>query len=355
MFSFRSNYAAALTLLILLASHVPAVAKVEAVQGKRYRLTTQHGPWMIMVAALRDVPAERRIEGGLSAWAAADKLVYELRRKGIPAYTFLRSMQVETLDDYSSDASGQNERKFISSHEAIAVLAGNFKSPDDKTAKIILGYVKKEFQPSFLKEKRNGGIFAVTPGRPSPLSRSHMTVNPLKSSSAVRRNTVSPLVKKLNSNMEHSLLKNKGKYTLRVATFRGGAIMQIGHHPTEKAERQFNKGFGNNLDASGTKAWALAEALRSAAKSGYDQNFEAYVFHDRYESYVTIGSFDSPNDPRIAQYGRRFGGKYKEYQGREVLTAELFTLPRNVTPTRPADKLWMFDTVPRLIEVPQVR
>ncbi len=237
MFSFRSSYIAALPLLILLASHVPAVAKIEAVQGKRYDLTTKHGPWMIMVAALRDVPAERRIDGGLSAWEAADKLVYELRLKGIPAYTFLQSMEVGQLDDYSSDASGQNKRKFISRHEAIAVLAGNFNSPDDKTAKVILTYVKKEFQPSFLKEKSNGGIFAVTPGRPSPLSRSHMTVNPLRSASDVKQNTINPLTRKLNSNMVHSLLKNEGEYTLRIATFRGSAITQVGHHPSEKAER----------------------------------------------------------------------------------------------------------------------
>ncbi|MEO1982620.1 MAG: hypothetical protein ABGZ24_19090, partial [Fuerstiella sp.] len=99
MFSFRSSCIAAL--LILLASQVPAAGQLEAVQGKRYRLTSQHGPWMIMVAALRDVPEERRIDGGLSAWEAADRLVYELRRRGIPAYTFLQSMEVGKLDEYS--------------------------------------------------------------------------------------------------------------------------------------------------------------------------------------------------------------------------------------------------------------
>ncbi|HIE97035.1 MAG TPA: hypothetical protein EYG03_17790 [Planctomycetes bacterium] len=358
MFSFRSSCIAAL--LILLASQVPAAGQLEAVQGKRYRLTSQHGPWMIMVAALRDVPEERRIDGGLSAWEAADRLVYELRRRGIPAYTFLQSMEVGKLDEYSSGASRESARKYISRHEAIAVLAGNFRSPDqtdrNNNAKAMLSFVKKEFQPSFLKEKKYGGIFAVTPGRPSPLSRAHMTVNPLRSASGVKRNTVDSLVRKLNSSMEHSLLKNQGQYTLRVATFRGKSqIIQTNQLTSENAKRNFNNIFGSNLDEMGTRAWELTEALRSASKSGYDQNFEAYVFHDRFESYVTIGSFDSPNDPRIAQYGKRFGGKYKEHQGREVLTAELFTIPRNVTPTRPAEKLWMFDTVPRLIEVPQVR
>jgi hypothetical protein len=359
MFSFRYSRTAVLTLLILLGSHVSAAAKIEAIQGKRYSLTTQHGPWMIMVAALRDVPEERRIEGGLSAWEAADKLVYELRLKGIPAYTFLQSMTVGKLEDYSSGASGQGARKFIAHHEAIAVLAGNFRTPDQddpkNNARAMLNYIKKDFQPSFLKEKKHGGIFAITPGRPSPLSRAHMTVNPVKSASGVKRKTVNSLVRKLNSTMEYSLLKNRGKYTLRVATFRGNAVLQIDHRTSEKADGQFKKFFGSNLDESGTKAWELTEGLRAASRAGYDRNYEAYVFHDRFESYVTIGSFESPNDPRIAEYGKRFGGKYKEHQGREVLTAELFTIPRNVTPTRPAEKLWMFDTVPRLIEVPRVR
>ena len=360
MFSFRSSRTAALVLLILLAARVPAAAKIEAVQGKRYRLSNQHGPWMIMVAALRDVPEERRIEGGLSAWEAADKLVYELRLKGIPAYTFLQSMEVGKLDTFSSGAAGQSERKFISRHEAIAVLAGNFRSPDQddpkNSAKAMLRYIKKDFQPSFLKEKKHGGIFAITPGRPSPLSRAHMTVNPVSSPASVKRRTVDSLVRKLNSNMEYSLLKNRGKYTLRVATFRGKSqILQTNRRSSEDAHRKFKNMFGSNLDEIGTKAWELTEGLRAASRAGYDRNFEAWVFHDRFESYVTIGSFESPNDPRIAEYGKRFGGKYKEHQGREVLTAELFTIPRNVTPTRPADKLWMFDTVPRLIEVPQVR
>ncbi|MCP4170331.1 MAG: hypothetical protein GY758_06110 [Fuerstiella sp.] len=359
MFSFRSLRSATLMLVVLLSSCVPAAGKIDAVQGKRYSLTAQHGPWMIMVAALRDVPEERRIEGGLTAWEAADKLVYELRIKGIPAYTFLQSMQVGKLDTFSSGAAGQGERKFISRHEAIAVLAGNFRTPDQSdpknSAKAMLSFIKNDFQPSFLKEKKHGGIFAITPGRPSPLSRAHMTVNPVRSVSSVKANTVDSLVRKLNSNMEHSLLRNKGKYSLRVATFRGNAILQIDHRTSEKEERQFKNVFGSNLDESGTKAWELTEGLRTASRAGYDRNFEAYVFHDRHESYVTIGSFDRPNDPRIAEHAKRFGGKYKEHQGREVLTAELFTIPRNVTPTQPAEKLWMFDTVPRLIQVPRVR
>ena len=69
----------AVTLLSLVELPRPvAAAPIEAVRGKRYRITTRHGPWMIFVASLH----------GNTARGAADSLVYELRKLGIPAYTF---------------------------------------------------------------------------------------------------------------------------------------------------------------------------------------------------------------------------------------------------------------------------
>ena len=59
-------------LILLLALCSTAFAEVEAVRGKRYRLTKRHGPWMIMVADIRDVPPELRKEGGMTALQAAD-------------------------------------------------------------------------------------------------------------------------------------------------------------------------------------------------------------------------------------------------------------------------------------------
>ncbi len=126
--------------------------------------------------------------------------------------------------------------------------------------------------------------------------------------------------------------------------------------------------FGSSLDAAGTSAWELTQALRAAKKLGYDRNYEAWVFHDRYESYVTIGSFDSKNDPRLEQLARQFGGKTRTVQGNEVfyggaqmrqgeeaLTAESFSIPRNVPMGRDPQKFWMFDVTPKLIEIPKVR
>jgi hypothetical protein len=180
-----------------------------------------------------------------------------------------------------------------------------------------------------------------------------MTPNPLISAKDLKRRSADPLVRKLNSDMEYSLLKNKGKYSLRVATFRGNSIVQVGNQTPQRAQQHFNAVIGSNLDESGTTAWELTEALRAARKFGYETDFEAYVFHDRYESYVTIGSFDSENDPRIVELAKRFRGKPRNYQGKDVITAEVFSIPRNLAGGKPPDKFWMFDLKPRLIEVPR--
>lgn len=343
-------------LLIVTASLLaPSVsAKVEAIKGKRYRLTSRHGPWMIMVAALRDVPPERRSKNGLSAWQAADELVYELRKLGVPAYTYLQKMQVQEVSTFAAN-SGAGDGKYISQHEAIAVLAGNFSSPDLKQAKLILQYLKNSFEPEFLKDENSGAIIPRTPGRPNPMNRAHMTTNPLMSAADVKRNSLDPLIKQLNSGSRYSLLKNRGRYTLRIATFKGTSILQVGNTVHEKAQKNFDKMFGSNLDAAGTQAWELTQALRTAAKLGYGQNYEAWVFHDRYQSYVTIGSFESRSDPRIAQLAKQFHAKTRMHQGSEVMTAESFSIPRNPKPGRDAEKFWVFDVTPRLIEVPRER
>ena len=66
----------------------PCQAEVEAVKGKRYKLHRNCGPWMVMVGSFQEVPLQRRVNGGLSAQEAADELVFELRKQGLPAYSF---------------------------------------------------------------------------------------------------------------------------------------------------------------------------------------------------------------------------------------------------------------------------
>jgi hypothetical protein len=225
---------------------------------------------MIMVAAITNVDEERRIKG-MSATQAADQLVQELRKKKLAAYTY-------------------------EMNETITVFVGDYRSNNDESLKKDLKYIKEGFKPKFLMDEKNGGLFAKTPGRPGPLSKAFVTVNPLLSPEEVKQKSFDKeamkLTMALNSDGDYSLLKSKGRYTLIIATFHGNSIMQVGNRTDAKAMARFEKSFGSNLDQTGEEAWALTQALREAKKAGYDENYEAWVFHDRHKSVVTIENSD---------------------------------------------------------------
>ncbi len=171
-------------LLSLLCSLPAAVGDIEAVKGKKYTLTKQHGPWMVLVATIRDIDEkERRIEGGMTAREAADALVYELRLKKIPAYVHIHQEKVERLDENTGAA--MDGRHFISQHGSISVLAGNFRSNTDEDLARLRDWIRDKFSPKFLEDSKNGGLYAKTPGRPTIL-KPFITVNPLLSPEEVR-------------------------------------------------------------------------------------------------------------------------------------------------------------------------
>ncbi len=329
-----------------------ANAEIEAVKGKRYALSKNHGPWMIMVTSIRDVKEEdRRIEGGMTAWEAADQIVYELRKKGIPAYTYMQDEESQQLQE----AAGGRSRRYIAQQGYISVLAANFKSNTDKDAKNVLAYIKNKFNPAFLSDGKNGGILPKTPGRPTPFSRAFFTINPLYEGEVVD-NEKENLLLTLNEGQENSILSNRGKYTLVVASFHGSSVIQIGSNTNAEAMNFFEKRFGTSLDECAENAMKLAECMRHATKFGYEADVEAYVFHDEHKSIVTVGSFDSKDDPQIRQLFTKYAGKPGRHAqtGADVTIGETFTVPRRKKFEDRVEFEWVFDATPKLIEVPQL-
>ena len=346
-----------IAIVILALITIPSTAycgRTEAIQGKRYNLTNQHGPWMIMVASLSDVEGENRING-LTAWEAADTIVYELRTKGIPAYTYSVD---EEIDEVDGPIPVRNMgRHIIARQGEICVLAGNFTSIDDEKAQEVLKWIKKKYTSSIVEEKK-GGLFAKTPGQPSPFGGAILTINPIYNGEIQSRKLEDDVVD-LNDGAPFTLLENKGKYTLHVATFAGGSVMQVGNQSSTKAMALFEQNFGSGLVGCAKEAIALAEALRTATKHGYDKNYEAWVFHDRYRSIVTVGSFSSKQDPRIEPLVRLFGGRASTAENRIVsndgIIPATFTLPQKPTPQHPLTKQWYFDKHPRIMTVPAAK
>lgn len=357
-------------------------SRIEADPNKRYRLSRRNGPWMIMIASMQDVPKERRTSYGLSAQEAADAMVLALRQTGIPAYTFSQKQTVDQVKTSSRRAGGKTDRSYISQHDRVVVVAGNYPSAKDANAQKTLRFVKglepegnsptarlarKRFLAlrkgfgdrldGLLNDPKAGAVYRPTPGRPDPLSRAFLMPNPLLSANEVMGSKRDPLLINLNKDMEYTLVACPAKYSLVVATFRGKTSTHLNSALLEKSAAKLDQKLGTTLDKAAMDAWRMTQALRTAKSLGYDRDYEAYVYHDRYQSIVTIGAFDSKTDPRIKVFQEKFRAKTRMHpqNGQDVLAAEILSVPRRPKRNKLPDYTWIFDPKPELIEVPRLR
>ncbi len=267
---------------------------VEADSQGDYTLTEEYGPWLIMAMYF---PGE---EGE----AKARELVLDLRQNhGLQAYHWGMSFQLDDtnpgrgLDDYG----GQTRRRYARGNHVTqhAVLVGHFPTLGDPEAQDLLQQIKT-LTPSTLSPDAEGptaeslthvGKFRSyllknngKQAAPGPMSHAFMTRNPLLPKEYFVPKGVDGQVAKWNTGLEHSLLKCPGKYTIKVATFKGRSSLKsardgISDTQTRKAKKD------DPLVVAVKNAHLLALALR-------EKGWEAYEFHDRRESYVAVGSFD---------------------------------------------------------------
>ena len=310
---------------------------IEAVKGKRYTLTKQHGPWMIMVTTLTGSSKEQYER----ALKSADELVHELRLKGIPAYVYLQDARIEHINT-TNRMGQQDNRIFASQRNNVGILAGNYPNIDDPKAQQTLKFVK-QFRPKVLadagyKGQKNG---------PGPLNKAFLTPNPMLSSEEMRQSVQArdPLLIKLNSGGEYNLVDNPGKYSLIVASFYGKSQVKPTRFAEFDAQLATKK---TTLDEAGLDAWQLVRVMRQ-------QNIDAWVYHDRFRSVVTVGSFQTPKDPEVKKFQEAFCAKYKKHPntGSDVLVSESIQL--SAGRGKPPTKSWVMDPVPTLIEVPHLQ
>lgn len=309
-------------------------ARIEAVRGKNYSLGSKHGPWMIMVTSLWGETPEKELQ----AAKAATELVYQLRKSGVPAYIYKQDDQIEELN--LRDRSGRPQRRKITARNGeIAVLAGNYENADDKTAQQTLKFIKK-FKPTVTVDWRG-----AKQDVPLVLTNAFISRNPMLSPEDLARKHADPLLVKLNSNVEHSLLENPGRFTLTVASFNGQSIIKPASYGS--FDRNLTKKSNISLDNAARESWELMTVLRQ-------QGFEAYVYHERYRSIVTIGSFKSDKDPRIAQLFEKFRAKEKTNPDTKQVSlhGEITQIPGK-RKNDPPLKFWLMDPAPKLIEVPK--
>lgn len=167
------------------------------------------------------------------------------------------------------------------------------------------------------------------------------TRNPIRPDENKAASGLDPLVLEMNQDAEFSLLRNRGKFTVKVATFQGVSTSKLDE--IAKLERGQIRG---KLEEAAVKAHKLARALRA-------EGVDAYEFHDRHESIVCVGGFESVGkdlesgqielEPQILEIMRKYGAEQKPIPGQAVVGLSPRTL--NGIP---------FDVTPVPIEVPKV-
>jgi hypothetical protein len=270
--------------------------RVEADPNKSYELAESNGPWVIMCTSFAGPTAEQQ----------AHDLALELRQKfKLEAYTFRQTFDfTDSTEGIGWNRYGERKRmKYLNpaKFDEIAVLVGNFVSVDNPEAEKALDLVKHA-KPVTLGEKyrekssqRFAGLRTIyrtitldsEQKQKGPMGAAFITRNPLLPEEYFHAQGLDPFLVEINDPLEYSLLKNPGRYTVRVATFRGVDTMK----PDEFARLTSDDRKASKLDMAAVKATKLCEALRA-------KGIEAYEFHDRTESMVTVGSFDDYGSAR---------------------------------------------------------
>ena len=347
--SLRGPLSGLLTAAALIASAAPADAAVECDRSKKYRLNRNHGPWVIMVATFH--PLRGGNPNGTTPEEAADTLVYELRDQGVPAEAWVVPSRTETVESVGKAGDEQN-RVYAAMRGGVVVMAGNFKSADDPKAARSLKWIKEKCRVPSLEPvagrgwtgvTKAGGFFKLTPGRKSPLSHAILTVNPLLT--AAERKTLTrrrdPLLVRLNGGREYGLADCGGTHTVVVAQFRGKVLTQVRGTKSEDVGERVE--LSNDLDEAGKKAWELCQVLRQRGS-------EAYVWHDRHRSLVSVGAFRGPRDPAALRAARKFAAR--PVGASPIPQPQTVVVPEGETDLRKARRYWLLDPNPYVMEVP---
>jgi cell division septation protein DedD len=266
-----------------------------------YAVTPEAGPWMICVASYQ----------GESAAELAYQLCTYLRQKHYPAYVYNRGNAErkklqEELDQWQKAYPGVPRRRVLAhpQEEQFAVLLGGFRDMDAASAQ--LKKVRKWDLPD-IKLKSGKPAFdtydVYEPGKDKKFELKRYPVNPFHTAMVVPNPTVpqqrkpmakvDPLWKKLNADEPRSLYKCPKPWTLAVQEFRGAYAIQ-----TTSSSNGFLEKLGLG-DHAGQRLDNAARMAQEVCDMFKKLGFKSYVLHTRYNSVVTVGEFDSPNDPAL--------------------------------------------------------
>ncbi|MCI0640313.1 MAG: hypothetical protein L0Y72_30005 [Gemmataceae bacterium] len=274
-------------------------------------VTKEQGPWMVFVQSY----------SGPEASILARQMVGELRGTyKLPAYTFNFGAEERRKEYERIKATIDQQKEFLRQNnlaldqpirvrhmrieEQVGVLVGGYSS--DEAAKNALAGLRKLKPPDPNKVHLSKMFYTHEDAKKSdqPKKGEIIYVNPFKAAFVARNPTIKQerpaewdnmdigYLRKINAGEPLSLLNCKKPITL--------AIKQI-QTPTNMQGRESKGGFlkiigitkaGEQVDVAAQSAHNLAELLRKS-------KLEAYVLHTKFSSIVTVGGFDSPDDPNL--------------------------------------------------------
>ncbi|WP_149498616.1 hypothetical protein [Roseiconus lacunae] len=264
-----------------------------------YVLTEEDGPWLLLATTFVGENAKQR----------AEKAAIEIRSKlRLPAFIYQEDFNFTGTVD--RDAQTGRRMRYANPHqyEAYAVLVGEYDSVNhesidrdlEKLKTVQLDVFKDPNEmadeyntesPASVIKAFGQKLFMNAKGKArNPMATAFLTRNPMLPEDFFQQPEVDSFVQELNEGMDYSLLESKGKFTVVVRTF-GACGTIAGAKNSEKF-----KPSAERMDQFARQAGKMVKALRK-------QGHEAYQYHDRDRSIVTIGSFDS--------LGREIGGHFE--------------------------------------------
>ena len=263
---------------------------VEADPSKFYELSAEEGPWLILASTMVGEGSKER----------AQRLVLEIRQElDLPA--FLYKEKFDFTGDLDPNGMDRRRMRYANQYqyEAYAVLVGEYDSVEhpeiDSDLEMLKAASLDVFKdPDVVAAETNPAnpitavkalhrkLLEATKDKDAnrgPMSNAFVTRNPILPDEYFAAPKVDSFVCDLNEDKEFSLLECKGNFTVIVRTFEG-----FGTIAGSKQEQAFTPSM-RRLDKFAADADKMVRQLR---KDG----FEAYQYHDRNRSLVTVGSFD---------------------------------------------------------------
>jgi len=284
--------------------------RVEADESKSYELSEEDGPWMILASTLV----------GEGARGRAQRLALEIRSDlGLPA--FIYNEKFDFTGNVRFDQQTAKPARYANryQYEAYAVLVGEYDRVEHPSIDRDLQRIKTA-KPAVLQDPNEmaaetsninpvttikavvNKLKSISPDQhEGPMGNAFVTRNPMLPEEYFQAPPVDSFVHQLNEGLEFSLLECDGEFTVVVKTFEGLGTIVDG-----KRDKKFEPSV-KRMAKFAEDAAKMTRALRA-------KGVEAYQFHDRNRSLVTVGSF--------ASLGRQLPGGKFEYapQIRQVVS-----------------------------------